>query len=208
MHHSCQCLISNLIPHPLQEHLCTRCVHEVDAAGDKTTLEITLRLVSMSAACLLSITIFGLLVGHFTVGHRPNVLTIFIAVWTDVTATSVLALLIMGRHRKLGRTVTQIRVLSALAVSWIFLLFAMISQESSSDICGWRNYTNCHGLFTAAHVLSWFLMITLFAGAYATYRRAISIHGTGTVPLPGPPMIPAWRLSVVAENQGIGSIKI
>lgn len=35
-------------PAPAQEHLCTRCVREVDAAGDKTTLEITLRLVSMS----------------------------------------------------------------------------------------------------------------------------------------------------------------
>ncbi|KAJ7912849.1 hypothetical protein B0H13DRAFT_2659873 [Mycena leptocephala] len=114
--------------------------------------------------------------------------------------------LCMGRrrhsHRKLGRAVTQIRVLCALAFSWILLMFGMITQNVSDSVCG-RWYGDTCGLFTSAHVLSWILILTLLLAAYATYRRAVTIHGVVMVPLPAPPpMVPAWHLSGVTDGEG------
>jgi len=53
-----------------------------------------------------------------------------------------------------------------------------------------------YGLFTTAHALAWFLIITLFGAAFATYRRAVNIHGAL---VPNPAMISAWRLSDIAN---------
>ncbi|KAF7344574.1 hypothetical protein MSAN_01939500 [Mycena sanguinolenta] len=200
-------------PSGSQTHLCSRCMREVESAVHvhRKPFEITVRVILMSVACLLCILIFALVVGHLAVGEKPNAITVFLTIWTDVTLAIVCILLYMGhRHpeHKLGRTVTQIRVLCALGVSWIFLLLAMMGLQFTRDaIChGYWNDAGCRGLFIAAHVFSWLLMFTLFAAAYATYRKAVTIHGATMVPLPETVMVPAWRLSGVAETEG--SIKI
>jgi hypothetical protein len=53
-------------------------------------------------------------------------------------------------------------------------------------------------------------MFLVFSAAYATYRRAVAVHGTELVRPPPPPMVPAWRLSGVADNETIseGVLKI
>ncbi|KAJ7927517.1 hypothetical protein B0H13DRAFT_1970710 [Mycena leptocephala] len=188
------------------QHLCSRCSSEL---GLDSSFGITFRLVLMSVAILLSVTIFSLLVAHMTIGYTL-VLSVFVTIWTGVTIAILIVLLCMGRrrhsHRKLGRTVTQIRVLCALAFSWILLMFGMITQNVSDSVCGRWQGDDC-GLFTSAHVLSWILILTLLLAAYATYRRAVTIHGVVMVPLPAPPpMVPAWHLSGVADGEG--SVKI
>lgn len=109
-------------------------------------------------------------------------------------------------HRKLGRTVTQIRVLCGLVISWVcmhhsaYLMFAyhptslpvllvgiMVSMDS---ICGrgW-NADSC-ALYSSAHeflVVCEFSAVfhnqrcltefSSFRSAFATYRRAATMHG-------------------------------
>ncbi|KAJ7117489.1 hypothetical protein C8R44DRAFT_854368 [Mycena epipterygia] len=152
---------------------------------------------------------FAFSVAEMSTGWRflsPSILQTFVALWTDVTVIVLAVLLYMGRHReprpKLGHAIVQIRVLCALACSWIIFLVAMISQNGIA--CGWGfSHATC-GLFTTVHVLSWFLLFVLFAAAYATYHRAVTIHGTVMVPLPAPPpMIPAWYLASVADGERV-----
>ncbi|KAJ7266947.1 hypothetical protein B0H12DRAFT_140932 [Mycena haematopus] len=203
----------NLDPNatPSQTHLCSQCMREVQSAEPRTALKLSGRFVLMSAAALLCILIFALVVAHLAIGERPNVITVFVPIWSDVTAAVVLVLLYVGRrhsHHRLGRTLTQIRVLCALGVSWLLVLHALTTTQTSPNICHryWNHNrdTNraCRGLFTAAHVFAWVLTITLFSAAYATYRRAVAIHGTAVVPVPEPVVVPAWRLSGVGENEG------
>ncbi|KAJ7640900.1 hypothetical protein DFH06DRAFT_625084 [Mycena polygramma] len=169
-----------------QEHLCTRCSSEL-SSNPKLGCWTNLRLILFSVAILFSVTIFALLVAQMAVASA-SVIGIFVVIWTDVTITTLAVLLFMGRrrnaHRKLGRTVTQIRVLCALAVSWLFLMVGMIAQNPHRSVCGgiiiWYDIDSC-GLFTSAHVLSWFLIITLFSAAFATYRKAVTTHGTAMV---------------------------
>ncbi|KAJ7169136.1 hypothetical protein C8R43DRAFT_119063 [Mycena crocata] len=106
-------------------------------------------------------------------------------------------------HHKLSRTVVQTYVLCALGFPWIFFVLGVVSLNSSGDICGW-NRRSC-GLFTAAHFLSWVLVVVLFSAAYATYRRAVAFHGSTIVPVAS--SVAAWRISGVAEGPG-GYIKI
>ncbi|KAJ6488045.1 hypothetical protein C8R45DRAFT_264525 [Mycena sanguinolenta] len=198
-------------PSGSQPHLCKRCMCEVESGvhAHRKPFEMTIRVILMAVACLLCILIFALVVGHMAVGEKPNTITVFLSIWTHVTLGAICVLLYMGHHHsdhKLGRTVTQIRVLCALGVSWIFLLLAILGVQFTRDAICYRYWNDgaCLGLFIATHVFSWFLMFTLFASAYATYRRAIAIHGVALVSLPK--VVPAWRLSGVAETEG--SIKI
>ncbi|KAJ7792415.1 hypothetical protein B0H14DRAFT_2931411 [Mycena olivaceomarginata] len=152
------------------------------------------------------------------VGEKPNVITVFATIWTHVTIGVLFLLLWLGRrcysHHRLGRTVTQIHVLCALAVSWLFLMAGIITLNTNTNsMCGWHwyNRSDCRRLFYAAHAFSWILIITLFSAAYATYRRAVAVHGTELVRPPPPPMVPAWRLSGVADNErptSEGALKI
>ncbi|KAF8190311.1 hypothetical protein K438DRAFT_1971187 [Mycena galopus ATCC 62051] len=158
------------------------------------------------------------------VGDSPNGISVFVAIWTHVTLAVLIVLLCMGRRRysqhKLGRTVIQIRVLCALGVSWLLLMAGIITLNTNTDaMCGtrrsyyYRNYTrdDCRRLFYAAHAFSWVLTVTLFSAAYATYHRAVALHGTALVVPPLPPMVPAWRLSTVGDNEGPlseGTLKI
>ncbi|KAF7344562.1 hypothetical protein MSAN_01938200 [Mycena sanguinolenta] len=192
------------------QHLCSRCSNELDS------YKTTLRHVLLYAALLWCILVFSLLVGHMAVGERPNVITVFVAIWTHVTLVVLIVLLCVGRaryaHHKLGRTVTQIRVLCALGVSWLLLMAGIITLNvNPNSMCGWYNRGDCRKLFYAAHAFSWILVVTLFSAAYATYRRAVAIHGTTMTIPPPPPMVPAWRLSNVAETEGPmteGTVKI
>jgi len=200
-------------------HLCSRCSNELDTHSYK----ITLRHILLFVAIVFCVTIFSLLVGHMAVGKRPTVVSVFVAIWTHVTLAVLVLLLCFGRrrhaHRKLGRTVTQIRVLCALAVSWLFLMGGMIALNTDPDsMCGWWNRGgwwndrgDCRKLFSAAHAFCWILIVTLFSAAYATYRRAVTMHGTAMVLPPPPPMVPAWQLSGVADTEGAiseGALKI
>ncbi|KAF8190315.1 hypothetical protein K438DRAFT_921799 [Mycena galopus ATCC 62051] len=197
-------------------HLCSSCSGKMDP--QKTTL----RHVLIFAAFLWCIMIFSLLVAHMVIGERPNVITVFVAIWTHVTLAVLIVLLLMGRrrysHHKLGRTVTQIRVLCALGSSWLLLLAGVVTLHPNSDaMCypggGYYNYRHgdCRRLFKTAHGFSWILTVTLFSAAYATYHRAVALHGTALVVPPPPPMVPAWRLSTVADKEGPlseGTLKI
>ncbi|KAJ6581997.1 hypothetical protein B0H19DRAFT_521977 [Mycena capillaripes] len=119
--------------------------------------------------------------------------------------------LYMGHHRnsgrKFGRTTVQVLVLCGLAVFWLFLSGVMVPVNSQyCELRGWRRRGDSCRLFTAAHVFTWLLIVSLFSAAYATYRRAVNIHGRTLVPLPAPPMVAAWRISNVADREG--AIKI
>ncbi|KAJ6488053.1 hypothetical protein C8R45DRAFT_264759 [Mycena sanguinolenta] len=171
---------------------------------------------NLAAALLWCILVFSLLVGHMAVGDKPNVISVFVAIWTIVTFAVLIVLLCVGSSRysgyKLGRTVTQIHVLCALGVSWLLLMAGIITMNANpNSMCGRYYRGDCRKLFYAAHAFSWILTITLFSAAYATYRRAVAIHGaTMTIP-PPPPMVPAWRLSSVADNEESmreGTVKI
>ncbi|KAJ7666268.1 hypothetical protein DFH06DRAFT_1386413 [Mycena polygramma] len=198
-----------------QEHLCTRCSCELNSktSPKSSSCQTNSRLILFCVAILFSVIIFALLVAQMAVAS-VSVIGIFVVIWTDVTITTLAVLLHMGRrrnaHRKLGRTVTQIRLLSALGVSWLLLMVGMIVQNPHRSVCGgrWYDIDSC-GLFTSAHVFSWLLIVTLFSAAFATYRKAVATHGTDMVPLPSPPLIPAWRLSTVADVSNVArAIKI
>ncbi|KAJ6456073.1 hypothetical protein C8R45DRAFT_1034832 [Mycena sanguinolenta] len=133
---------------------------------------------------------------------------------------------------KLGRTIVQVYVLCVLAFTCILLLVGIVSQNISicarhsypvrwsNGRTTWHSYADSVGcgLFTTADVLTWFLVITcessssfcfdapdnlqVFGVAYATYRRAVTIHGNNTTLVP----VAAWRLSSAGEVGG--AIKI
>ncbi|KAJ7927530.1 hypothetical protein B0H13DRAFT_1970776 [Mycena leptocephala] len=75
----------------------------------------------MALAILLAVTVVGLLMAEMAVMGIPTALTVFVNIWAPITITILIVLLYMGRRHhsrcKLGRTVTQIRVLCALAFS-------------------------------------------------------------------------------------------
>ncbi|KAJ6588822.1 hypothetical protein B0H19DRAFT_1101300 [Mycena capillaripes] len=187
---------------PQAQHICSRCSSEMGIQRESGDFSITWRHILIFVAIMFSGIIFTLFVLQMKI-HEPNVLTVLVTVWTGVTNTILVVLLYMGgRHKsKLGRTVTQIQALCALGFSWILLMLGMITQNGNPEICGW-NFRACD-LYTTAHVFSWFLIVILFGAAYATYRRAVKIHGS--TPIPVPP-VPAWRLSTVADGEG--AIKI
>ncbi|KAJ6530048.1 hypothetical protein DFH09DRAFT_1327009 [Mycena vulgaris] len=196
------------------QHFCARCSSELESHQDhKESKPWTPRHILIIVAMVLSTLIFTFSVAEMATAHRfesPSILQVFVALWTDVTVTFLGLLLYMGRRResrrKLGRTDVQIKVMSALAFSWIIFMVAMMTQNR--EACHhnlWRPTSETCGFFTTVHILSWFLIIVLFGAAYATYRRAITIHGNRMVPLPAP-LVPAWRLSDIADGEG--AIKI
>ncbi|KAJ7464528.1 hypothetical protein FB451DRAFT_1263746 [Mycena latifolia] len=197
------------------QHFCARCSSELQVHQDhKETKPWTLRHILIIVAMILSCIIFILAIAEMSTAkwfESPSILQIFVTLWTDVTMTLLGLLLYFGRrsqvHRKWGRTAVQIKVLCVLGVSWIIFVIAMITQNTSAcQRRRWRDATVTCGLFTTVHVFSWFLVITLFSAAYATYRKAVVTHGTNMVPLPNPPMVAAWRLSNIADVGG--AIKI
>ncbi|KAJ7314370.1 hypothetical protein DFH08DRAFT_895285 [Mycena albidolilacea] len=186
------------------EHLCARCSDHLDSSRDYTSelLKFTWRLILILTAIFLASTVFSLLVAQMTEGG-PSVISIFVVIWTQVTIAVLGLLLYFGRRpqHKLGRIGVQVHILCVLALSWIPLIVGLLA--TNSRVCWWGGAT-C-GLFTSAHVFVWFLVIVLFGAAYATYRRAVKMHGSALVPLPSPPMVPAWR---IASLGGEGGIKI
>ncbi|KAJ7699041.1 hypothetical protein B0H17DRAFT_1049975 [Mycena rosella] len=195
------------------QHYCARCSSQLESHQDnKESQPWTMRHSLIIVAIILSSVIFIFSVVEMSTGRvfrGPSILQIFVVIWTDMTITFLALLLYMGRRRqagrrKLGRTVAQVRVLCALASSWT--IFMTIMMALNPRACGWYSNDVVCGLFTTIHVFTWFLIITLFWAAYATYRRAVTIHGTNMVPLPTTPMVSAWRLSNIADGEG--AIKI
>ncbi|KAJ6517798.1 hypothetical protein DFH09DRAFT_233093 [Mycena vulgaris] len=194
------------------QHFCARCSSELESHQDhKEPKPWTPRHILIIVAMVLSTLMFTFSVAEMATAYRfesPSILQVFVALWTDVTMSFLGLLLYMGlRHesrRKLGRTDVQIKAMSALAFSWIIFMLPMMAENP--EAChGWRTTSETCGLFTTVHTLAWFLIIVLFGAAYATYRRAITIHGNRMVPLPAP-LVPAWRLSDIADSEG--AIKI
>ncbi|KAK7039513.1 hypothetical protein R3P38DRAFT_3181263 [Favolaschia claudopus] len=184
-----------------QEHLCHRC-----AANDSGKL--TLRLFLTCVAMFWCMIIFALDIGHMSIG-RPTFVSVFVAIWADVTLSLLIILLYFGRRRyadhPLNRTVTQIKVLGALAISWLLLMAPIINTNVQTEDGErlWSYNHDCTRLFTAAHAFAWVLIVTLLLAAYATYRRAVKLHGTDEVAPPPPAKVSAWRLSGVADTQGL-----
>jgi len=200
------------------QHFCARCSSELELQHGYTDSKkkSNLRAKLIFVAIVLSFMIFAFAVAEMaTAGYfdSPTILQLFVALWTGVTITILSFLLYMGCRRPspdqsrhpLGRTPIQIYILCALAVTWIIFMIAMMTQNPV--VCArWYGPVPC-GMFTTAHVLSWFLIIALFWAAYATYRRAVAIHGTSSVVIQTPPpLVEAWRLSDVADGEG--AIKI
>ncbi|KAJ7103799.1 hypothetical protein C8R44DRAFT_987998 [Mycena epipterygia] len=198
--------------HSQPHHLCARCSSDLASQDYKGSKSLTLRHILISVAIALSCMMFILSVAEMGSAWRfkaPSIVQLFVALWTDVTITFLALLLYAGRRGDsrptMGRTTVQIHVLTALACSWIIFMVAMLTQNSGA--CAWRSGPAACGLFTTVHVLSWFLIFVLFTAAYATYRRAVTIHGTTMVPLPvTPTLVPAWRVSHIAGGEG--SVKI
>ncbi|KAF7344558.1 hypothetical protein MSAN_01937700 [Mycena sanguinolenta] len=147
------------------EHLCNRCSNELHFCKP------TLRHILILAALTWYILLFGLLIGHMV----TDVITVFVTIWARVTLAVLIVLLFVGRRcysHKLGRTVNQIRALCALGASWLLLMAGIIvlNVNTNADFM----------VFYAAHAFAWILTVTLFSAAYATYRRAIAVHGTTT----------------------------
>ncbi|KAJ7032432.1 hypothetical protein C8F04DRAFT_1396672 [Mycena alexandri] len=183
------------------QHICSRCASELSS---KTRFKLTLRHILLAVGIVLACSIFSFLVVQMSVADIADVHTVFVAIWTDVTVTALAFLLYLGGHRKFGRTAFQVRALCALGFSWIALMAGMISQNVNGRVCHWAS--TC-GWFSTAHVLSWLLIVVLFSAAYATYHRAVTVHGTALVPILDPqPMVAAWRLASVTDNEG--SVKI
>ncbi|KAF8216993.1 hypothetical protein K438DRAFT_1953871 [Mycena galopus ATCC 62051] len=182
---------------PQPEHVCARCSAEMRSCDSKEA-KINWRLFLILMAIFLSCSVFSLVVTQMAEAANANFVGISVAIWTDVTIAVLTLLLYFGRRpgHKLGLTYVQVRVLCALGLSWIFLIVGMVGTNHS--LCRWAS-VSC-GLFTSGHVLTWFLVITLFAAAYATYRQALTIHGTGTTIVPVP--VAAWRLANVGDGEG------
>ncbi|KAJ7117474.1 hypothetical protein C8R44DRAFT_790795 [Mycena epipterygia] len=201
-------------------HFCAHCSSHLESQDYRRFNSWTHRHSLITAAIVLCCIMFALSVAEMCTVRRftsPSVLQVFVSLWLYVTVSLLAVLLFMGRRQEsspmLGRTIVQIRVLCALACSWIIFMIAMATQNgtacerySAFSRWGWASDATC-GLFTTVHVLSWFLFLILFAAAYATYRRAVTIHGAVLVPVPAPtPLVPAWQLANIADGQG--AIKI
>ncbi|KAJ7117475.1 hypothetical protein C8R44DRAFT_879038 [Mycena epipterygia] len=196
-------------------HVCARCSSHLESQDYKGSNTWTHRHRLIIAAIVICCIMFALSVAEMsTVRHftSPSVLQVFVSLWLYVTVTLLAILLFMGRRQEsspmLGRTIVQIRVLCALACSWIIFMIAMATQNGRAcQRYNWATSPATCGLFTTVHVLSWFLFLVLFAAAYATYSRAVTIHGAVMVPVPAPPpLVPAWQLANIADGQG--AIKI
>ncbi|KAJ7464515.1 hypothetical protein FB451DRAFT_1263722 [Mycena latifolia] len=188
------------------QHFCARCSSELGAHEDYKASKIwTLRHILIVVAFVLSSLLFFFAVLVLGLGVLSQ---IFVVIWTIMTITALALLLYMGRRKSdgklacLGCTSVQIRVLCTLGVSWILFIFAMVYWNKRACYVG----PEACGLFTTINVLMWFLMIALFCAAYATYRRAIAIHGTTMVPVPTSTMVQAWCISDIADSEG--AIKI
>ncbi|KAJ6582004.1 hypothetical protein B0H19DRAFT_1061481 [Mycena capillaripes] len=189
---------ANLHPEQTKQAAINLSIFALDAAPSWTT----------RMAILFSIIVFSLLAGHMgEEGGATAVGILATVIWTPVTVATLIFLLYMGHRRnsgrKFGRTTIQVLVLCGLAVFWLFLSGVMIPVNSHYCVLrAWVREESCH-LFTAAHVFAWLLIVSLFSAAYATYRRAVNIHGNTLVPLPAPPMVAAWRISNVADSEGV-----
>ncbi|KAF7370262.1 hypothetical protein MSAN_00657300 [Mycena sanguinolenta] len=204
-------------PDPQAEHVCARCSAQLEPRNGKE-VKITWRLILILLANFFAITMFSLVVAQMAEARRASVVGVLAALWATSTVV-VLGLLLYTARRpghKLGRTIVQIYVLCALAFTWILSLVGMITQNTRE--CAWHWYRVSWGngrmssghyvntvscaLFTSADVLTWFLIITLLGAAYATYRRAITMHGTSTTMV----SVATWRLANAGEAEG--AIKI
>ncbi|KAJ6456072.1 hypothetical protein C8R45DRAFT_580712 [Mycena sanguinolenta] len=216
---------SHPTPSPQAEHLCARCSAQREPRNDKGG-KITWRLVLLLLAIFFSVTMFNLVVAHMAVAGSASVVGVIVTLWTTSTIVVLGLLLYAGRRpgHKLGRTAVQVYVLCALALTWIctqkqlpwnlphlrvvwppVLIVGVITQNVQE--CTWTRWgihrASC-ALITSADVLTWFLVTTLFAAAYATYRRALAMHGKGTTTVSVP--VPTWCLASVGDVEG--AIKI
>ncbi|KAJ7918635.1 hypothetical protein B0H13DRAFT_283349 [Mycena leptocephala] len=102
-----------------------------------------------------------------------------------------------GSQHILSRTITQIYVICALGMSWIGIVCTQIAINT--NVCRRDSAVACV-LFVISNISSWSLFLTLFGAAYAMYRRAVALHGNTMVPVPSPPLVPAWSLSHISDS--------
>ncbi|KAJ7614480.1 hypothetical protein FB45DRAFT_937037 [Roridomyces roridus] len=173
------------------------------------------RIICISGALLFTILLFSFSVVHMAAARRflsPSVLVLFVALWLIVTFAALGLLRVPTTLNLFSlaadiRTTVQIRILLALGLSWIPFIVGLRLENHSACDGYYQNRLSC-GMFTTVNVLSWFLVASLLASAYATYHRARSLHGSELVPVVITPLVPAWRLSNVGDGPGKGAIKI
>ncbi|KAJ7289203.1 hypothetical protein C8J57DRAFT_1276980 [Mycena rebaudengoi] len=188
------------------EHFCARCSTAMGSEARPPNHRRKL----LYAACL-AVVIFAFAIAAMCTAwqfEKPSIVQLFVALWSVPTIAVLVILYCMSRIRDspvpvLSNTLNQVCIVSALGLTWFILVVAMLTQNT--EICtGWgKSHVGC-AMFTTSHVFSWVLFIALFYTAYAIYSRAVAIHGAALVPLPGPPpVIAAWKLSVVADDEGV-----
>ncbi|KAF7315977.1 hypothetical protein MIND_00114700 [Mycena indigotica] len=191
-------------------HVCARCATEMRGG---TTVEdpngpgvkIHARGALLFVASALSLALFILSIVIMSMSYRKYFFVgeLFVCLWSFTTQVVLCALIYAGwphrrkRMPKLSKTTAQIKVLCLLALSWIPLATGAII-ETDDNACPWDSIC---APFVLVNILIWFLMIALYGAAFATYRRAVKIHGKELVQ--NPQKIPAWRLSEVNGAEGM-----
>ncbi|KAJ7625630.1 hypothetical protein FB45DRAFT_921887 [Roridomyces roridus] len=214
--------VPHLIPNgPQPQPFCARCtaelkIHEGVRLGDPK--KSNLRLICIFVAMFISFLMFIFsIVSMSSAGQFHSSSTFLLCLrrsgqilshWKGILMLFV-NLLYMGRRRYLlGRTSIQIYILCALAGSWLIFMIAMLAKNHNA-CTGWGPTGVSCGMFTTTHVLSWFLIATLCAAVYATYLRAVALHGTNLVAVEAPPpLVEAWRLSNIDDAVEMGGIVI
>ncbi|CAK5276935.1 unnamed protein product [Mycena citricolor] len=154
------------------------------------------------------------LIEHFTMADAFQILIVI----SSLPSVFLLVLLLFRPRRPtlFTPTITQIQILTSLAIVWIVLLmlthagkiatcrgnagvlegvFELAVEELDLEL-GQRMST-C-ALYRAEHWVMFVVPTSLLLGAFATYRRAVRVHGKGLVPLPvKTPMVEAWRVSSI-----------
>ncbi|KAJ7066200.1 hypothetical protein C8F01DRAFT_696228 [Mycena amicta] len=182
-------------------HVCARCASEIRAEHPNDGVRVPARTALIWIASVFSTTLFILSIVVMALSYRFYAGELFVCLWAFTTQTVLFALLYAGWPRrrrplpKLSKATAQIKVLCLLAFSWMPLATGAIVE--SHQACTWGYLC---GAFVWVDLLIWFLMIVLFGAAFATYRRAVKIHGKELVQNPN--KIPAWRLSEVNGVEG------
>ncbi|KAF7308244.1 hypothetical protein HMN09_00672300 [Mycena chlorophos] len=191
-------------------HVCARCASEIRGGvafedPHRRHHRITARGLLLASSIIFCVVLFVLSIVNMATGYDFFVGELFVCLWAFFTEFVVATLIYAGwRRRKVGKfmlklskNTTQIAVLCLLALSWIPITTGTIIEANRA--CSWGWYRECT-LFVLVDIFVWFLMIALSGAAFATYRRAVKMHGRELVDNPN--KIPAWRLSEVNSVEG------
>ncbi|KAF8216992.1 hypothetical protein K438DRAFT_1798120 [Mycena galopus ATCC 62051] len=196
-------------------HHCTQCEDSESDSEESYSEKSTLsqpplleygmswgRKLAYCATCISS-CIFALsLAEFFAAGHYnrfTGICQIFVAIYSVLTSLTMMILLLLGRTRgsrhTLARAVSQIYVLCGMGLTWIGVECTLVAIN---DKVYGRTSAWIYFVFVIENILCWSLFITMFGTAYATYRRAVTVHGDKLVTVVEP--VAAWTLSHISDS--------